>query len=197
LTLRLTVNIVLEVLAIQEEQAVRSIRVDDEVFEALKQFAEPLVDTPNDVLRRVLGLEPQSEELLWTLVGQAQERQQLRNATTDELVAKLEDSLRKAEDARLRLRSDATGFGDDSRYLRGKKAIIYRDDQAWRQSGVRSPRGADLNQIQSWVSEVVGSRHDGNARMIHNLRHGSRVEHVEGLRIEVEDQGPLGAEDEQ
>lgn len=33
-----------------------TIRIDDEVFEALKKQAEPLVDTPNDVLRRVLGL---------------------------------------------------------------------------------------------------------------------------------------------
>jgi predicted transcriptional regulator len=31
-----------------------TIRIDDEVFEALKKLAEPLVDTPNAVIRRVL-----------------------------------------------------------------------------------------------------------------------------------------------
>lgn len=34
-----------------------TIRIDDEVFEALKKLAEPLVDTPNSVLRRLLELE--------------------------------------------------------------------------------------------------------------------------------------------
>ena len=33
-----------------------TIRIDDEVFEALQKQAEPLVDSPNDVLRRVFGL---------------------------------------------------------------------------------------------------------------------------------------------
>lgn len=33
-----------------------TIRIDDEVFEALKQHAEPFVDTPNSVLRRLLEL---------------------------------------------------------------------------------------------------------------------------------------------
>ena len=33
-----------------------TIRIDDEVFEALKSHAEPFVDTPNSVLRRILGL---------------------------------------------------------------------------------------------------------------------------------------------
>lgn len=33
-----------------------TIRIDDDVFEALKGHAEPLVDTPNSVLRRLLGL---------------------------------------------------------------------------------------------------------------------------------------------
>jgi Mrr N-terminal domain len=35
----------------------RSIDVDDDVYERLKQDAEPFVDTPNSVLRRLLGLE--------------------------------------------------------------------------------------------------------------------------------------------
>lgn len=34
----------------------RTIRVDDEVFEALQKLSEPLVDTPNSTLRRLLGL---------------------------------------------------------------------------------------------------------------------------------------------
>jgi hypothetical protein len=34
-----------------------TVRIDDEVFEALKKLAEPLVDTPNSVLRRLLNLE--------------------------------------------------------------------------------------------------------------------------------------------
>ena len=34
-----------------------TIRIDDEVFEALKGMGEAFVDTPNSVLRRVLKLE--------------------------------------------------------------------------------------------------------------------------------------------
>jgi negative regulator of replication initiation len=34
-----------------------SIEIDDEVFEALKSHAEPLIDTPNTVLRRLLGID--------------------------------------------------------------------------------------------------------------------------------------------
>ncbi len=33
-----------------------TIRVDDEVFKELQRQAQPFVDSPNDVLRRVLGL---------------------------------------------------------------------------------------------------------------------------------------------
>jgi hypothetical protein len=39
-----------------------TIRIDDEVFEALKRHAEPLVDTPNSVLRRLLELPSNREE---------------------------------------------------------------------------------------------------------------------------------------
>jgi hypothetical protein len=35
-----------------------SVEIDDEVWEELKAQAEPFVDTPNTVLRRVLGLAP-------------------------------------------------------------------------------------------------------------------------------------------
>ena len=33
-----------------------TIRIDDDVFDELKRHAEPFVDTPNTVLRRILGL---------------------------------------------------------------------------------------------------------------------------------------------
>lgn len=38
-----------------------TIRVDEEVFRALQSQAQPLVDTPNSVLRRLLGLDPQAQ----------------------------------------------------------------------------------------------------------------------------------------
>lgn len=38
-----------------------TIRIDSEVLETLKQHAEPFVDTPNTVLRRILGLSPATE----------------------------------------------------------------------------------------------------------------------------------------
>lgn len=38
-----------------------NIEIDDEVFAALQGEAVPLVDNPNDVLRRLLGLEPTEE----------------------------------------------------------------------------------------------------------------------------------------
>ena len=34
-----------------------TVRIDDEVWEALQKRAKPFVDTPNDVLRRMLGLD--------------------------------------------------------------------------------------------------------------------------------------------
>lgn len=39
-----------------------SIRIDDEVYGFLKQRAEPFVDSPNSVLRRLLGLDIDGEE---------------------------------------------------------------------------------------------------------------------------------------
>ena len=40
------------------------IRIDDNVFQYLQKQAVPLVDTPNDVLRRLLGLEKQQPETI-------------------------------------------------------------------------------------------------------------------------------------
>ena len=40
------------------------IRIDDDVFQCLQKQAVPLVDTPNDVLRRLLGLEKQKPETI-------------------------------------------------------------------------------------------------------------------------------------
>jgi hypothetical protein len=39
-----------------------TIRIDDEVFDALKRHAEPFVDTPNSVLRRLLELPTNREQ---------------------------------------------------------------------------------------------------------------------------------------
>jgi len=41
-------------------RSTRSIEIDDEVFAFLQQHSEPLVDTPNDVLRRLLLGEAES-----------------------------------------------------------------------------------------------------------------------------------------
>jgi Mrr N-terminal domain len=38
-----------------------TIRIDNEVFDKLKESAEPFVDTPNTVLRRILGLSVKAE----------------------------------------------------------------------------------------------------------------------------------------
>lgn len=38
------------------------IRVSSEVYEAMRDRAEPFKDTPDSVLRRVLGLEPQPRD---------------------------------------------------------------------------------------------------------------------------------------
>lgn len=42
--------------------ATKMIKVDKEVFEALQAKANPLTDTPNSVLRRILGLEELKRE---------------------------------------------------------------------------------------------------------------------------------------
>jgi hypothetical protein len=94
----------------------------------------------------------------------------------------------RREEGPLRLRRDAAGLGDDERYLRGRMAAVVVDGAVRQRSGVRSPRGADLNQIQTWVAEVVGGRHPGNARLVHNLRHGSTRETVENVSVLVEPQ---------
>jgi hypothetical protein len=39
-----------------------TIRIDDEVYEALKERAEPFVDSPNSVLRRLLGLSEHDDD---------------------------------------------------------------------------------------------------------------------------------------
>ena len=39
-----------------------TIRIDEEVFDELKKHAEPFVDTPNSVLRRILGLGQAAEQ---------------------------------------------------------------------------------------------------------------------------------------
>lgn len=39
-----------------------TIRIDDDVFRALQRHAEPFVDSPNSVLRRVLGLDEPSPD---------------------------------------------------------------------------------------------------------------------------------------
>lgn len=49
----------------------RRIEIDDDVFAALQGHAEPLVDTPNDVLRRLLSLDDERD-------GQARQRQSTR-----------------------------------------------------------------------------------------------------------------------
>ncbi len=40
----------------------RRIEIDDDVFAALQEHAEPLVDAPNDVLRRLLGLDGDAQD---------------------------------------------------------------------------------------------------------------------------------------
>jgi hypothetical protein len=87
-----------------------------------------------------------------------------------------------------RLRRDAEGLGDDERYLRDQIVSVFVDGVVRCRSGVRSPRGADLNQIQTWVANEVGHRHPGNSRLIHNLRLGSTKERVENVTVVVEAQ---------
>jgi len=43
-----------------------TIRIDDEVYGQLKRKAEPFVDTPNSVLRRLLDLDPADAQLVST-----------------------------------------------------------------------------------------------------------------------------------
>jgi Mrr N-terminal domain len=43
-------------------KVVPTVRVDDEVFSSLQEQATPFVDTPNSVLRRVLGLDEPSRQ---------------------------------------------------------------------------------------------------------------------------------------
>ncbi|MBA3807076.1 MAG: winged helix-turn-helix domain-containing protein [Solirubrobacterales bacterium] len=52
-----------------------SIDADDEVFDVIKKHAEPFVDTPNTVLRRLLGLDqPQSRSTATAEAGEPTRR---------------------------------------------------------------------------------------------------------------------------
>jgi hypothetical protein len=55
----------------------RSIQIDDDVFELLQKHATPLVDLPNDVLRRLLfenkGVTPQGIEVQMTTIASSTE----------------------------------------------------------------------------------------------------------------------------
>ncbi|MCI0642027.1 MAG: hypothetical protein L0Y72_11950 [Gemmataceae bacterium] len=46
----------------QQDSVSQTIRIDQEVWRALQKHAEPFVETPNDVLRRVLQLGPCNAE---------------------------------------------------------------------------------------------------------------------------------------
>ena len=50
---------------------VPTIRVDDDVFAVLQERAQPFVDTPNSVLRRLLGLGPRAQRASTDLQSQA------------------------------------------------------------------------------------------------------------------------------
>jgi hypothetical protein len=87
-----------------------------------------------------------------------------------------------------RLRRGASGLGDSDRYLRGMVATISHGGSVYRRSGARSPRGADLNQLQTWIAELVGPRHGGNAQLIQKLRAGSRQETIGDVTVVVQPQ---------
>lgn len=58
-----------------------TIRVDDDVFSALQKRAKPFVDTPNSVLRRLLGLNGQGRRLRAQTMLQSSEK--MTPSTTD------------------------------------------------------------------------------------------------------------------
>lgn len=58
-----------------------AIRVDDDVFDHLKKHAEPLVDTPNSVLRRLFGLPDGAKVTVENLAADVQDAQVLEPTT--------------------------------------------------------------------------------------------------------------------
>ncbi|MFV2196695.1 hypothetical protein [Nocardiopsis sp. LOL_012] len=52
----------------------RSIRIDDEVFEKLQGLAEPFVDTPNSTLRRLLNLDEEPGRPVRSQPGEGREQ---------------------------------------------------------------------------------------------------------------------------
>lgn len=56
---------------VKELPTVPNIKIDDEVFQRLQAEARPFVDTPNSVLRRLLGLDLENESTLATQGGRA------------------------------------------------------------------------------------------------------------------------------
>jgi hypothetical protein len=66
-----------------------TVRIDDEVFEALKKLAEPLVDTPNSVLRRLLDLEKKKPAAPKPVAAKTQRDQTPQSVYEDNLLAVL------------------------------------------------------------------------------------------------------------
>jgi hypothetical protein len=144
-----------------------TIRVDDDIYRYLQERAQPFIDSPNDVLRRLL-------------LGDSAGDDRDPNPPPDD-----PDSGRTGQ---MHMRRDASGLGDDDRYLRGRLATIYNKGNVYKRSGVRSPRGADLNQVQTWVAELVGLRNSANATLIHNLRTGSTNQKIGDVLVVIEPQ---------
>jgi hypothetical protein len=66
-----------------------TVRIDDEVFEALKKMAEPLVDTPNSVLRRLLELKTNKPASSKPAPGKSKREQTPQSVYEENLLAVL------------------------------------------------------------------------------------------------------------
>ena len=61
----------------------KSIRVHDDVYEALKSWAEPLTDTPNDVIERLLAQRPNVKVVLWKHLVDSDESEAIQTLVPD------------------------------------------------------------------------------------------------------------------
>jgi hypothetical protein len=112
-----------------------TIRVSDDVYEHLQQHAEPFVDTPDSVLRRLLGLE-----------GQEPQEQSADERSSS---AKAVQGTRSAQDrpsvatARTNGAGDVSGSASSPARARTRRRSANKGDAA---RPARAPRGSLLNE---------------------------------------------------
>ena len=151
-----------------------TIRVDDEVYALLQERGEAFVDTPNTVLRRILGL-TESGESTGNPIGRREERasRKLARLVADDLLLPDEELVweRRNNDERhtARVGADGTLVLEDG-HVADSPSAAARHLAGYEVNGWRVWRRADGTPL----SDLWGSRGNRGERRGHRGEHGRR-----------------------